>query len=182
MDSIIGEIDPAVFILKPTLGIRFDLRHMQIRWALSAIIADFYAEYLVTGSDAERKRLFDEERHTVSYVLNELVENAVKFNAGPTIAIEASRAPTGYHFIVSNGLRASDIEKVKASFSALVQGDPGELLLKRIEENALGGGNASGIGFLTLMSDYGIKLGWRFSGDADEPGMVTLSTIARLVL
>jgi hypothetical protein len=155
---------------------------MPIRWALSAIIADFYSEYLTARAEAEAGAPVSDQRHTVSYVLNELVENAVKFNAGPQIAVSVIRIPTGLVFVVSNGVKLSDVEQVKASFAGLLAGDPGELLIRKIEKNALGGSDGSGIGFLTLMSDYGAKLGWRIEGDPRQPGLATLSTMAQLTL
>ena len=181
MDTILGDIDPSALARETSLSLRFDLKRMPVRWALSAIIADFFSEYLVV-KEATAAKSAGNQRDTISYVLNELVENAVKFNAGSHIAMSVARTADGLVFLVSNGVKLADIDKVRAAFSALIDGDPGELLLKRIEQNAMGGGGGSGIGFLTLMSDYGVKLGWRFAGDADEPGMITLSTVAQLTL
>jgi hypothetical protein len=182
MDAILGEIDAAALDGEPALALQFDLRRMPVRWALCAIIADFYSEYLVAQAESGAARPDAEQRHTISYVINELVENAVKFNSGPRIGVSVTRTPKGLVFTVRNGVKLADIDKVKASFTSLLAGEPGELLLRRIEQNAMGGGGGSGIGYLTLMSDYGVKLGWRFEADADEPGMITLSTVAQLSL
>jgi len=180
MDTILGNIEATPQAAGSALVLQFDLARMPIRWALCAVIADFYSEYLVASGALDR--LAVEQRHSIGYVLNELVENAVKFNAGPRIAVEVSRRPEGLVLTVSNGLKLAEMDRVKASFSSLIAGDPGELLLRKIEQNALGGDGGSGIGYLTLMSDYGVVLGWRFERDAEDPGMVTLSTVAQLSL
>ena len=58
--------------------------------------------------------------------------------------------------------------------------DPGELLIERIEENAENANSSgSGLGLLTLMSDYGARLGWRFQ-PAAEADAIRLDTYAAL--
>ena len=61
-------------------------------------------------------------------------------------------------------------------------GDPAIMLIERIEANAenpdLG---TSGLGLLTLMSDYSVQLGWKFA-DADADEAVMLETHVGLPL
>ena len=60
--------------------------------------------------------------------------------------------------------------------------DPGDLLLERIEANAADEtSSASGLGILTLMNDYGARMGWHFS-DALTSGASVLRTQASLSL
>ncbi|MEK1850672.1 MAG: ATP-binding protein, partial [Phyllobacterium sp.] len=60
------------------------------------------------------------------------------------------------------------------------EGDPGELLIRRIEANAervdMSG---SGLGLLTLMSDYNARLAWVFS-QPDDNNLVCLEVFASL--
>ena len=46
----------------------------------------------------------------------------------------------------------------------ITAGDPGDLLIQRIEANAAGTGSGSGLGILTLMNDYGVRLTWDEQG------------------
>ena len=63
----------------------------------------------------------------------------------------------------------------------ITAGDPGEMLIKRIEANAAGAGG-SGLGLLTLMSDYGARLSWKFQPNGTPNGPVYTETLARLRL
>jgi hypothetical protein len=55
------------------------------------------------------------------------------------------------------------MERFGTLLDELACGDPGELLIERIEANAANeNSNASGLGLLTLMNDYGARLGWQF--------------------
>jgi hypothetical protein len=65
--------------------------------------------------------------------------------------------------------------------SGISAGDPQQLLLERIEQNALNPENdISGLGYLTMISDYGIRFGWAFREQADA--VVTIETQAWLPL
>jgi hypothetical protein len=66
----------------------------------------------------------------------------------------------------------------------LTASDPGELLIARIEANAAdAGASGSGLGLLTLMNDYGARLGWIFhDAGAGAGGPIGLDTFAALDL
>ena len=60
--------------------------------------------------------------------------------------------------------------------------DPGDLLIERIEANAADeNSSVSGLGILTLMNDYGARLGWNFREDASGQTII-LSTHATFTL
>jgi hypothetical protein len=54
------------------------------------------------------------------------------------------------------------------------------LLITQIEANASEGRKSSGIGFLTLMADYKVKLGWEFGEVSGDSSAAKLSTLACL--
>jgi hypothetical protein len=58
----------------------------------------------------------------------------------------------------------------------MLESDPGDLLIRQIEANALADSNASGLGLLTLLSDYGARMTWEF--DDYGEGSVMLTTTA----
>ena len=60
---------------------------LQQRWRNNGLSADFLADYLSTffpGEDAESQEQQTEVKDAVSYVANELLENAMKFNHLPS--------------------------------------------------------------------------------------------------
>lgn len=155
----------------------------QVRWSQCSATADFFAEYFAAvpackpADDDARAEFIG----TVSYVVNELVENAVKFSIGERVEVTVGLDGDELVAAVANQILATTVELLATTFDELVAGDPQELLFARVEmnaENPEAGG--SGLGFLTMMSDYGAKIGWRFTAVADNPNNVLLETMARL--
>jgi hypothetical protein len=71
----------------------------------------------------------------------------------------------------------------QALLGEITAGDPGELLLQRIEANAADeNASGSGLGILTLMNDYGVRFCWTFTPAPPTDERVLLETIARLPL
>jgi hypothetical protein len=61
--------------------------------------------------------------------------------------------------------------------------DAGDLLLRQLEQSsANGGSNESGAGLLTMISDYGAQLGWRFEAHPVQADLSTVTTSAILSL
>lgn len=155
----------------------------QVRWSQCSATADFFAEYFaaVPACRPETEDARAEFIGTISYVVNELVENAVKFSVGERVEVTVGLDDGELVAVVANQILATTVEMLSATFSELVTGDPQELLFARVEanaENPEAGG--SGLGFLTMMSDYGARIGWRFAAVADNPNNVLLETMARL--
>ena len=71
---------------------------------------------------------------------------------------------------------------IRQTYLEIISRDPGELLIERIEANAADeNSSGSGLGLLTLMNDYGARLGWDFRSSTSGSA-VTLSTHAALTL
>jgi hypothetical protein len=154
-----------------------------VRWSQCSATADFFAEYFAA---VEACRYEDESARsefigTISYIVNELVENAVKFSVGETVEVTVVVEGDELIALVCNQILAATVEALVDKFRELVSGDPQEMLFARVEANAENPeSGASGLGFLTMMSDYGAKLGWRFDAVQDNPHNVLLKTMARL--
>ena len=154
-----------------------------VRWSQCSATADFFAEYFAAvracASDDEVVRA--EFIGTLSYIVNELVENAVKFSVGETVEVTVVVDDEELVAVVCNQILAATVEALVDKFRELVAGDPQEMLFARVEANAENPETgASGLGFLTMMSDYGARLGWRFDAVGDNPHNVLLKTMARL--
>lgn len=154
---------------------------LQIAWLHCGLTADF-----IGGLFAQRYReegpMREEVRHSIGYLVNELLENTVKFRASGDVLVEASLEARNFELKLSNFVSADDMVRFHEVLTAITGSDPSELLIRRIEENAASENpSGSGLGLLTLMSDYGARLGWAFfRTDADSP--VLLETYAILSL
>lgn len=182
MDGIIGEYRD-VGDAGPRVTLVFYPGAFPVRWNQCSVTADFFAEYFATVDDAGLADESDRREFvgSVGYILNELVENAVKFNAGGTVVVDAGVEGGEFIVVVSNEVTVADVEGLREKFGELISNDPQELLLRRVEENAMNPEiSTSGLGFLTMLSDYKAKLGWRFEATPGNPDNATLRTTARL--
>ncbi|WP_434415573.1 slr1658 superfamily regulator [Nannocystis pusilla] len=154
-----------------------------VKWNQCSVAADFFAEYFVDvgegglTEEAERRDFVG----SVGYVLNELIENAVKFCAGGTVVIDAGVEAGEFVVVVSNQVCGDAVDGLRLKFAELLDGDPAELLMQRVEDNAANPDlTTSGLGFLTMLSDYKARLGWRFDPAPGNPDNALLKTAARL--
>lgn len=157
------------------------------RWRNNGLSADFLGDYVTTffpldddeAATRERQR---EIRGAVSYIANELLENAMKFHdhtiAEPiTIRLGLERAHIVFH--ESNGTSAAAADAFRDFIVRLRAGDPGELYLAQLEHNALTDGGA-GLGYLTMINDYDADLAWRFEPLAGGAARVTTQVSIKL--
>jgi hypothetical protein len=154
---------------------------LRLTWQHCSLTAEFLGEFFAVQA---RQRLLDdnEARHNIAYLTNELLENVIKFRAAGPIDLETAIEDGTFSLKVSNRIAPETATKFQATLTALLARDPGELLIERIEANAAEPlGSGSGLGLLTLMNDYGAKLGWTFRQDTPgEPFF--LHTYASLAL
>lgn len=102
-------------------------------------------------------------------------------NGGSRIAIHLELTRERIAVSASNGVNAGQAEHYKAFVERLVAGDASDLLLKQQECSAGGDDStASCVGLLTMITDYGAKLGWRFDVNSEESEMATVTTSAVL--
>jgi hypothetical protein len=154
-----------------------------VRWSQCSATAEYFAEYFAdvharAGADESARNDFS---GTLSYIVNELVENAVKFSRGDSVEVTVSIEGDELVALVTNQILAVTVDGLVEKFSGLVAGDPQDLLIARVEANAVNPDSAvSGLGFLTMMADYGATLGWFFAPVEDNPRNVLLKTMARL--
>ena len=181
MNKTLGNIET----LHGNSAIRFDLKlaaePLDLSWHHCGVTSDFIGEYMSrsceNGIDA------NSARHSISYMINEILENAVKFRHGGNIELAGSLEAGTFEITIENQIDSGTAKKFRAYLETLLHREPGELLIERMEENALDPeSSGSGLGLLTLMSDYGAKLGWSFSPPVDVGETVSLTTHASLPL
>lgn len=123
-------------------------------------------------------------RHSIGYLVNELLENAFKFrlqNDTP-VSIGARLEAGQFLLALQNAISDETAAGFEALLSELMASDPGDLLIEKIEQNAEGDSDSgSGLGILTLLNDYSVEMGWKFS-ETETKGVIELTTFSRLPL
>lgn len=164
-----------------TLRLQLPEGPLGLAWHHCDTTAEFLGEFFALQRDADGMSR-SETRHGIGYLANELFENAVKFRSPGDILIESSLEGDRFEIVVSNYVAPDVARRFQSMLADLTSRDPGDLLIERIEANAADPSlSGSGLGLLTLMSDYGARLGWTFDDTADGKPL-NLKTRAALVL
>ena len=145
------------------------------RWRNNRLSAYFIADYFTTflpldDGDIEQQKRIEESKSAVSYVANELLENAIKYNDENC----HSQIKFGVHFLqqnhliavifATNSINLDDQKKLQHFIDRLSSEDTESLYIEQLEKNAFDEQNndCSGLGFLTIINDYSGKIGWKF--------------------
>lgn len=142
-------------------------------------LSTFWGKFLPVPDSAHgaiRKQVED----AVHYVCGELLGNAVKFSHDPEYLIEICVYihENELRFYIRNSVKPEDFENFVVFIKRLLSEDPSELFLEQMEKSAEEGSSESGVGFLTLINDYGVNLSWRF--EERKSGKKIVTTLARL--
>jgi hypothetical protein len=161
------------------------------RWRNNGLSADFMADYLATffpgneddSSTIERQA---EIKSAVSYIANELLENAMKFNNETSeypIDIKLQLESDGVIFSVVNSISPQAVDKFQAYIQQLLASDPSELYIQQLEKNAVEESSTdSGLGLLTMLTDYTAKIGWKFQTVHKDPEVIAVTTMVQLTI
>ncbi|MDJ1184086.1 DUF6272 family protein [Roseofilum casamattae] len=159
------------------------------RWRNNGLSADFLADYLTTffpAKDYKTEQQQAEIKSAVSYISNELLENAMKFNDESVdlpISIRLQIRMDEIIFTTSNSIPRKNIKPFQEFLNKIAQSDPQTLYIEQLENSAQDDSNVhSGLGLLTMLSDYAAKLGWKFETVPDYPGVVKVTTMVQLPL
>jgi hypothetical protein len=147
----------------------------QQRWRNYGLSADFLGDYFaaffpghVLSSQTINHK--DAVKAAVSYVANELLENAVKFsdeNARQPISISLFLYKEEIVFKVINYVNSQVASQYQAFIQELINSDIDDLYMRQLEKTATGSGQ-SNMGLLTMVNDYGAKLGWKFEAHSPQ--------------
>ena len=142
---------------------------LQQRWRNNGLSANFLADYLTTFfpayeiSSPERQA---EIKDAVAYVANELLENAMKYSYEPAlypVSIGLHLESNQLRFYVTNQVDPATIDSFQEFIQELLSEDPNELYIRQIEAGAEDEHTpTSHLGFLTMLTDYGAELAWKF--------------------
>ncbi len=161
-----------------------DSKELMRNWRTVSLSSDFFAKYysyyFPYKEKAQERISRDSAENSISFVLNELIENTAKYsNAGDqTVSIRIWLLEEDIIFSLSNFVTARLGESFARLAREILESNPEELYLKRLERNTQEQEGGSGLGYLTLINDYGIALGFKF--EAAGPDLVQVTVQARM--
>ena len=164
-----------------TMKLRFFEGPLALDWMHCGASAKYIGEYYAGIAGRQGLDTVD-AGHSINYLLNELMENAVKFRAPGMVELQTSLLNGSFVLRLSNFIEPNIATKFQGLLEEITSRDAGDLMIERIEANAANpDGGESGLGILTQMSDYGVQLGWSFSSQ-DTGQAVRLDVHAVLAL
>lgn len=162
---------------------------LQQRWRNNGLSADFLAGYVSTffpGEDPSSTERQIEIKDAISYIANELLENAMKFSfdsSRHTVGIEMFLETDVISLYSFNSVDPATLEPFQQFIQRLLTEDPGDMYIAQLEHNAENDGDgSSGLGFLTMLNDYGATVAWKFGGDGADHDGATVTTMVRLAV
>src|SRR5919202_369414 len=179
MSQVFGEFIEELPLEQDSLELSFTCCSQPVKknWPNNRLSAFFVADYFsnllpINEDETQAEERISERKNAVSYVGNELLENAMKFSEEiPPYTIKC-----GIHFLdelkeatvimfTKNSITIPSFENFQAFIEELLSSDPNELYVQQIEKTAEDeNSEASGLGLLTMINDYSAKLGWIFEG------------------
>ncbi len=144
-----------------------DAAQLAAHWRRCSLSSDFWAHYtaLFVPAVPQPGMLRREDvENILSYLLNELFENCAKFSSGPLMPVRYQSwiSPTSMVFQMTNYIEPAAQAPFVTLIQEILEGDPDELYFQRLEANAESDSGGSGLGYLTLIKDYGVRFGFRF--------------------
>lgn len=141
-----------------TVDVHMSARDMVVQWRRCSLTADFLANFLAPGFCRQ-----EPVRSQVSMVIDELLENAVKFAVDADRPVSVSVLDYGDAIRVEarnqcDRAHAADLE---ASIRRVLETDPETLFLEAIERSALEDPSVSRLGIITLCTHAGARIGAR---------------------
>jgi len=164
---------------------------LQQRWRNNCLSADFLADYLSTfflgdddqHPDTEKQA---EVKSAVSYIANELLENGMKYcvkTSSFPISIQIHLTPNAIILQLTNSISIEQTMNFQAQINKLLDGNPSEMYLAQLEQNALDENQKlSNLGLLTMLNDYDARIGWHFEPLADHSAAISVTTMVQLLI
>ncbi len=173
-----------------TLNFSPDSAPRNRRWKNYGLSADFLGDYFAAffpGDETSNSKINrrDTVKAAVSYIANELLENAVKYsdesnNLPISITLHLYEQDLIFHVI--NYSDPETVGNYQRFIEALVAADPDEFYAQQLERTAMGESESSSMGLLTMINDYGASFGWKFQSVESQDNTIQVSVMARLVV
>lgn len=141
------------------LFIRMPTEEIVHFWSRCGLIANFSSSYIALGCKTERNIT-----NSLSFILNELLENSVKYSYAENELIEVNLLQKSGKIImeVSNFITKDQFEKMSVEADEIINiKDISAKYIEKITSNAKNM-NKSGLGLLSLINYYNVKISFRF--------------------
>lgn len=151
----------------PNHGLVLNGGQLVEHWRRCSLTADFWSRYIALDVPLDagpalvpRAAMLD----ILAYLLNELFENCAKFSSGPrlTVQYQSWRRATEIVIQLTNHIQPADREPFRTVIQEILEEDPDALYFQKLEASVEFNLPGSGLGYLTLIKDYGIRFGFRF--------------------
>ncbi|MGB3493400.1 MAG: DUF6272 family protein [Elainellaceae cyanobacterium] len=165
----------------------------QKRWRNYGLSADFLGDYFATffpgkSEDDDRHNPQDTIKAAVSYIANELLENAIKYSShshAKSVSVSLYLDEEHIIFQVINYVDIAAARKYENFIKVLLSSDDVDALYSQYLERAAMGEGESHMGILTMVSDYNARFGWQFRQvdedlSCDDSAAVQVEVIAYL--
>ena len=170
------------------LAIVFFPGSFPLNWVVANHSARFMAGYFATlfscdAGEAVSHKLCEEISGSVDFIVNELVENIIKFHHDYSCEARLSLGLYEGELVIQtcNQVDPQTLPHFYQFLEEVETTGPGELLLLKMEQNATTeDDSASGLGLLMIMHDYEAKIGWRFEISDSAPPKISVVTMVRL--
>jgi hypothetical protein len=161
---------------------------IQLRWKTNGLSADFLGDYVKNffpGDTSAALSKQTEVRHAVSFVANELLENAMKYSdksAGQPVNLEVHLFSDRLIFVSKNSVHQDAIANFQTYLQQITTSDVSEMYINQVEKSIDNGeSESSGLGYLTMIMDYDAVLGWKLEQISNKPATI-VTTMVQLPL
>ncbi|RFP62888.1 MAG: ATP-binding protein [Limnothrix sp. CACIAM 69d] len=174
-----------------TLGFSPSAQARKIRWRNYGLSADFLGDYFATffpGNNedaADSSSTQENVKACISYVANELIENAIKFSderVNSPVTISLYLYESSILLLVCNSTTTDRAIRFQKHIHDILTTDLDLLYAQRLEQMGREESNESCLGLISIMADYGVKMGWRFTPSTNDDNSVAISVMARLTV
>ena len=161
---------------------------IQLRWKTNGLSADFLGDDVKNffpGDTSAALSKQTEVRHAVSFVANELLENAMKYSdksAGLPVNLEVHLFSDRLIFVSKNSVHQDAIANFQTYLQQITTSDVSEMYINQVEKSIDNGeSESSGLGYLTMIMDYDAVLGWKLEQISNKPATI-VTTMVQLPL
>ncbi len=162
---------------------------IKLRWKTNGLSADFLGDYVRnffpgdTNADITKQA---EIGAAVSFIANELLENAMKYSddsAGQPVNLEVHLFSERLVFLSKNSVYQDAIASFQAYIQEITTGDIGEMYINQVEKSVTNEEEVnSGLGYFTMIMDYDAVLGWKFEQSQNNRDVTMVTTMVQLPL
>ena len=152
------------------------LQHWRRVSLSSDFLAKYYSFYFPYREKAKGRISRETAENSISFVLNELIENTAKYSNTAETGVRARvlLLERAVLLEVSNSVSEALADEFQAGMREVLSGNTEELYISKLESNLQKAKSDSGLGFLTLINDYKIGLGFKFEKTGGEICRVTV--------